>query len=163
MWLWASVCIKLRYKEISTPFTIWACRPDELRVMLSAHWFLFSSPLRFFLWPSLHLHQPLLSSETSCRSDGCWAGSIRKSNLGRLAHASRHTDTQTHHRYLLTNAHTVPLVHSGPPASSLIDLHLLYQMDSSPLPSSSSSSLSVWLRIINVPDRVRRVCKQFFI
>lgn len=68
----------------------------QLRVMLSAHWFLFSSPLRFFpavsLWPSLHLHQLLPRSETSCRSDGCWAGSIRKSNPGRLAHASRHTD-----------------------------------------------------------------------
>lgn len=69
--------------------------------------------------------------------------------------------TQTHQRYSLTP--TPPLLHSGLPASSLIDLHLLYQMDSSLLLSSSTSFLSVWLRKINVPDRARRVCKQFFI
>lgn len=103
------------------------------------------SLLSFSSWrslsPSLHLHHPLPSSEMSCRSDGCWAGSIRESNLGRLMHASTHTDTSQ----ILTNphTHTLPLLHSGLPASSLIDLHLLYQMDSSLFLSSSTSFLSV--------------------
>ncbi|XP_043986164.1 cytosolic carboxypeptidase 6 isoform X1 [Gambusia affinis] len=39
----------------------------------------------FYSTPSL-----FRASEMSCGSDGCWAGSIRKSNLGRLVHASRH-------------------------------------------------------------------------
>lgn len=70
-----------------------------------------------------------------------------------------HADTSQ----IFTNTHPhPPPLHSGLPASSLIDLHLLYQMDSS-LFLSSTSFLSVWLRIINVPDRVRRVRKQFFI
>ena len=122
--------------------------------------FIFLSPLPFFLAvspsPSLHLHQHLPSSEMSCRSDGCWAGSIRESNLGRLMHASTHTHTQTDTSQILTT-HTPPLLHSGLPASTLIDLHLLYQMDSSLLLSSSTSFLSVWLRIINAPDRAQDV------
>lgn len=84
--------------------------------------FLFFSLLFLSSWssllPSLHLHQHLPSSEMSCRSDGCWAGSIRESNLGRLMHASTHIQTEITdtHRHTLLLCYTLACL---PPLSSI--------------------------------------------
>lgn len=127
--------------------------------------FIFLSPLPFCvtvslpLSPSLHLHQHLPSSEMSCRSDGCWSGSIRESNLGRLIHAKQthtHTQAHTHRRITDTHRHT-PLLCCTlaclPPVSSICIYFtkwiLLFFYPPPPL--------SVWLRIINVPDRAQDV------
>ncbi len=110
--------------------------------------------------PSLHLHQHLLSSEMSCRSDGCWAGSIRESNLGRLIHTSARTHTHTHARRHITDTHRhTPLLCCTlaclPPLSSICIYFtkwiLLFFYPPPPF------FLSMWLRIINVSDCVQDV------
>lgn len=115
--------------------------------MLSALCY-FSLCSTFLPGSSCHLSTST-SSEMFRRSDRCWAGSIRESDLGRLMHANTQTDT------LPTK--TPPLLHSGLLASTLIDLHLLYQTDSSLLLSSSTSLPSVWLRILKAPDHAQDV------
>ena len=134
--------------------------------------FIFLSPLSFFLFSSLSLSLSLSVSRArhfSTSTNICWvlkrpAGQTDavldqsgKSNLGRLIQASTDMRVRADTSRILTNTHTPPLLHSGLPASTLIDLHLLYQMDFSLLLSSSTPFLSVWLRIINVPDHAQDV------
>lgn len=103
-------------------FTVSAARPVTFPAALSLLSFLtFFSSCTSCL-SSIYLHQHLLSFELSCRSDRSWARSIRKTNLGPLAHicahAHTHTDTLPHPSFL---ALWPACLHSHRSASTLLN------------------------------------------
>lgn len=106
--------------------------------------FFFSPPLLLFssrssLLPSLHLRQHLPALK--CPAGQTDAGPDQSEKV--IWDASRtRVRPRTHAHCRFSATHTPPLLHSGLTASTLIDLHLLYQMDSSLLLSSSTSVFS---------------------